>query len=135
MKKEDLKNLMIVINGLEEMFIILGRKNDFALIKEIKENKEGNDEIYGFESYQFNEDLICIEDIPSSIIEVYDCLPIKSLFEFNLNVEKLFNKYEPKLLWKREPSPLSKSKLESFSNNEDAMKYINSIVPPYIIVD
>ena len=135
MKKEDLKNLMIVINGLEEMFLILGDKNNFVMIKEIKEDKEGNDEIYGFEADQFNEDLICIEDIPSSIIEIYDCLPIKSPFEFYLNVEKLFNKYEPKLLWKRDPSPLSKSKLESFNNNENAMKYVNSIVQPYIIVE
>ena len=133
MKKKDLKNLMIVINGLEEMFIILGRKDNFAIVKEIKEGNDGNDEIYGFESDQFNEDLVCVDDIHSSIIEVYDCLPIKPPFE--LNVEKLFNTYEPKLLWKRESSPLSKSKLESFNNNEDVMKYVNSIVPPYIIVE
>lgn len=43
--------------------------------------------------------------------------------------------HKPELVWEREPSVISKSKLESFSSNEDVMAYINGIVPPYRIVE
>lgn len=86
-----------------------------------------------YKEREFNDDLININDPIASIIGVYNSIPLQ--LPFVLNVEDLYDKYKPELVWEREPSVISKSKLESFSSNEDVMAYINGIVPPYRIVE
>ena len=144
MKKADLKNFMIVCNGLDEMFIVFkGKTDEWLMVRDLDEFEEeeyyeeyGDDAeptLSSYESEEFNDDLVHVDKPPFSIIEVYDTLPIEP--PFNLCVKELYEKYKPKLLWKREPSTLSISKLQSFKTTEEMKSYIDSIVPPYLTVE
>lgn len=139
MKKMDLKNFMVVCNGVEEMFLVIkGEDDEWILLRDLNESEQdknncGEVGAMAFESIDFNDDLVCVHDKPSSIIEVYDSLPVE--LPFNLAVKELFEKYKPQLLWKREPSVLSMSKIRSFKKSEEKLKYINSFVPPYFVVE
>lgn len=141
MKSTDLKNFMIVVTGLDEMFLVIkGEKyksNEWIIIRDLDDTEQDlcNVEEEGmrmFESDDFDNDLVCKDSKPASIVEVYDSLPIK--VPFNVDVKRLFNEHKPRLLWKREPSPLSKSKMCACKTEEDLKDYIDTIVPPYIIV-
>lgn len=145
MKKSDLKNCMIVRNGYGELFLLLKNKCDnnyWVIVSSSIDEEYGScwydedDSPIEFEADDFDDYLVNIEDPISSIIEVYEPIPIK--FPLVLGVDSLYDlydKYKPELVWEREPSIVSKSKLESFSSNKEAMEYIDSIVPPYLIVE
>lgn len=139
MKKRDLKNLMVVCNGIEEMFVVIkGEADEWILLRDLDESEQDKnnceeDGLRAFESIDFNDDLVCVCDKPLSIIQVYDSLSIELPFE--LSVKELFEKHKPKLLWEREPSILSMSKIRSFNTNEAKLEYINSFVPPYFLVE
>lgn len=137
MKKSDMKSYMIVINGYGDMVLLLESKgidNDWFVVGTPTEEELDEDiSAVFYKEREFNDDLININDPIASITDVYDSIPLQ--FPFVLNVEDLYDKYKPELVWEREPSVISKSKLESFSSNKDVMTYISSIVPPYRIVE
>lgn len=137
MKKSDMKSYMIVINGYGDMLLLLKGKdidNDWFVVGTPTEEELDEDiSAVFYKEREFNDDLININDPIASITDVYDSIPLQ--FPFVLNVEDLYDKYKPELVWEREPSVISKSKLESFSSNKDVMTYISSIVPPYRIVE
>lgn len=137
MKKSDMKNYMIVVNGYGDMLLLLEGKdidNDWFVVGTPTEEELDEDmSAVFYKEREFNDDLININDPIASITDVYDSIPLQ--FPFVLNVENLYDKYKPELVWEREPSVISKSKLESFSSNKDVMTYISSIVPPYRIVE
>lgn len=137
MKKSDMKSYMIVVNGYGDMLLLLESKdidNDWFVVGTPTEEELDEDiRVAFYKGREFNDDLININDPIASITYVYDSIPLQ--FPFVLNVEDLYDKYKPELVWEREPSVISKSKLESFSSNKDVMAYINSIVPPYRIVE
>lgn len=137
MKKSDMKNNMIVYNGYGDMLLLLEDNhidNDWFVVgTPIEEELYEDMSAVFYKEREFNDDLININDPIASIISVYNSIPLQ--LPFVLNVEDLYDKYKPELVWEREPSVISKSKLESFSSNEDVMAYINGIVPPYRIVE
>lgn len=137
MKKSDMKSYMIVVNGYGDMLLLLeckGIDNDWFVVGTPTEEELDEDRsVVFYKEREFNDDLININDPIASIIGVYNSIPLQ--FPFVLNVKDLYDKYKPELVWEREPSVISKSKLESFSSNEDVMAYINGIVPPYRIVE
>lgn len=137
MKKSDMKNYMIVYNGYGDMLLLLEDNhidNDWFVVgTPIEEELDEDMSAVFYKEREFNDDLINISDPIASIIGVYNSIPLQ--LPFVLNVEDLYDKYKPELVWEREPSVVSKSKLESFSSNEDVMAYINGIVPPYRIVE
>lgn len=137
MKKSDMKNYMIVVNGYGDMLLLLESKtinnNWFIIGTPTEEELEEDRSVVFYDGREFNDDLININDPIASITDVYNSIPLQ--FPFVLNVEDLYDKYKPEHLWEREPSEIAFSKLKSFSSNEEIMKYISSIVPPYIIVD
>lgn len=137
MKKSDMKNYMIVYNGYGDMLLLLEDNhidNDWFVVgTPIEEELDEDMSAVFYKEREFNDDLINISDPIASIIGVYNSIPLQ--LPFVLNVEDLYDKYKPELVWEREPSVVSKSKLESLSSNEDVMAYINGIVPPYRIVE
>ena len=137
MKKSDMKKYMIVCNGYGDMLLLLEDNhidNDWFVVgTPIEEELYEDMSAVFYKEREFNDDLININDPIASIISVYNSIPLQ--LPFVLNVEDLYDKYKPELVWEREPSVVSKSKLESFSSNEDVMAYINGIVPPYRIVE
>ena len=142
MNKNDLRNFMIVRNGLDELFLVAANDEthkglcfrDYNEEEQIEMGEEWDGEsIPCFDLDELDDNLVYIDKPPMSIVEVYDVLPIEP--PFNLEVEKLFNEYKPKLLWEREPSPLSKSKMCACKTEEDLRSCIGTIVPPYIIVE
>lgn len=137
MKKSDLKNFMIVRTGDTDYMSLLMELNDgdWMIIRSPSEEEwDLYDEApIGLMGNEFNDELIYINDPALSIIEVYDSIPLTC--PFDLIVEELYDEYKPKLLWKREPSKLSKSKLEGFATKEEFMSYVSSLVPPYFIVE
>lgn len=137
MKKSDMKNNMIVYNGYGDMLLLLEDNhidNDWFVVgTPIEEELYEDMSAVFYKEREFNDDLININGPIASIISVYSSIQLQP--PFILNVEDLYDKYKPELVWERDPSVVSKSKLESFSSNEDAMAYINGIVPPYRIVE
>lgn len=137
MKKYDLKNFMIVRSGIDDELYLLFKSEKGGVIvrpptddeydkyKECDEETE-NDVVW-YDLDDFNDDLVYTEFVPCSIVEVYDSIPEQN--NFILDVEELFNKFNPKLLWKRKPSNLSISRLEN-----EGIEYLNSVIPPYFTV-
>lgn len=141
MNKNNLKNFMMVRDGLDNLFLVMinDKVNKRVMVRNYNEEEEANatdkeleEMLPMYEFDEFDDNLINIEKPVWSIVEVYNSLPIKMPFE--LNVEEMFNHYKPKLLWKREASPLSMSELKSFKTKKEQRNYVESIVPPYIIV-
>lgn len=142
MKSADLKNFMIVVTGLDEMFLVIKgtkyKSDEWIIIRDLDDTEQDlcNVEEEGmrmFKSDDFNDDLVCTYNKPASIVKIYDSLPIE--VPFDVDIKGLFNEHKPKLLWKREPSILSVSKLYSFKTDEEKWKYVTSLVPPYYTVD
>jgi len=143
MNKNDLRNFMIIRNGLDELYLVTvnDETHKGLCIRDWSQEEwdemieeEGNEDILpSFDLDELDDNLVYTDEVPMSIVEVYDVLPIEP--PFNLEVEKLFNEYKPKLLWKRKPSILSKSVLSSFNTNKEVIAYFSNIVPPYIIVE
>lgn len=134
MKKNELRMFMFVENGMGEMFIVFNNdNNDDGRWVLVRNALVSGGENFALESCEFTDELVHIKEPTLSIIKVYDS--VKLVTPFELNADELFKKYNPKLLWERKPSPVSKKVLKGFKSEKVAMKYIKSIVPPYIIVD
>ena len=111
---------MIVETGFEDgRYLVMG-------------NSIVDDELIGFSIDDFDEDLIHKKEKPYSISKVYE--PVKLTFPFELNIEKIFKEQNPKLLWKRKPTPISKKVLGRM-NKRQMQKYLSEIVYPCVIVE
>lgn len=120
LKKSDITEYMIVETGFEDgRYLVMG-------------NSIVDDELIGFSIDDFDEDLIHKKEKPYSISKVYE--PVKLTFPFELNIEKIFKEQNPKLLWKRKPTPISKKVLGRM-NKRQMQKYLSEIVYPCVIVD
>lgn len=120
MKKSDIKDYMIVETGFDECrYLVMGK----SIV---------DDELKGFSIDDFDENLVHKKEKPYSISKVYEA--VKITLPFELNVEDIFAKQNPKLLWKREATPVSKRVLEHM-NKKQMQKYLSNIVYPCIIVE
>lgn len=120
MKKSDIKEYMIVEIGYEDgRYLVMG-------------NSIVDDELMGFSLDDFDEDLIHKKEKPYSISKVYE--PVKLPLPLELNIEKIFKEQNPKLLWKRKPTLLSKAVLSRMKKSE-VQKYVTNLVCPCVIVE
>lgn len=120
MKKSEIRDYMIVETGYEDgRYLVMGK----SIV---------DDEMKGFSLDDFDENLVHKKEKPYSISKVYEA--VKITFPFELNVEDIFTKQNPKLLWKREPTPVSKRVLEHMDKKQ-MQKYLSNIVYPCVIVD
>lgn len=118
MKKS--RDYMIVETGFD------GKKYLVIKGKLIDKNLEGfslNDD--------FNENLVNDKNKPYSILKVYE--PVKLGFSFELDIEKIVKEQNPKVIWERKPTPVSKAVL-SRMNKSEVQKYIMNLVYPCVIV-
>ena len=120
LKKSDLKDFMIVETGYdnEKLIIMAGKVVD--------------DELNGYSLDDFTDELVNKIHKPESISKIYK--PVSLSYPFELNIEKIFEKQKPQLLWKREPTCLSK-KLLSKMNKKQMENYLQGIIYPCVIVD
>ena len=120
LKKSDLKDFMIVETGYdnEKLIIMAGKVVD--------------DELNGYSLDDFTDELVNKIHKPESISKIYE--PVSLSYPFELNIEKIFEKQKPQLLWKREPTCLSK-KLLSKMNKKQMENYLQGIIYPCVIVD
>lgn len=95
---------------------------------------DDNDELEGFLLDEFDDDLVHIECKPFSIYKVYESVYRTLESEFRLDVEEIFNKHNPKLLWERRPTPVSQKYLESLPKKE-VEEYVMNLVYPCIKVE
>lgn len=95
---------------------------------------DDNDELDGFLLDEFDENLIHIECRPFSIYKVYESIYQTLESEFRLDVEEIFHKHKPKLLWEREPTPVSQKYLE-FLSEKEVEEYVMNLVYPCIKVE
>lgn len=126
MKKSDIKNYMIVETGYDDC--------KYLVIKGCIVRLDDNGDLEGFLLKEFDEDLIHIECKPFSIHKIYGSVQQTLESEFKLDVEEIFNKHKPKLLWKREPTPVSQKYLESLQESE-VEEYVMNLVYPCIKVE
>lgn len=120
MKKSDIRDYMIVETGFDNFrYLVMGK----SIV---------DDELKGFSLDDFDENLVHKKEKFYSISKVYE--PVKLSFPFELNVEDIFRKQNPRLLWKRKPTPISKKVLDSM-NKEQMQKYLSEIVYPCVIVE
>lgn len=120
MKKSEIRDYMIVETGYEDgRYLVMGK----SIV---------DDEMKGFSLDDFDENLVHKKEKPYSISKVYEA--VKITFPFELNVEDIFIKQNPKTLWKREPTPVSKRVLERMDKKQ-MQKYLSNIVYPCVIVD
>lgn len=121
MKKNDIKDYMIVETGYDD--------KKFLVIK----GKLIDDNLEGFSLEEdFNDDLINDKYKPYSISRVYESVKLKLPFE--MNIEKIFKSQQPKVIWERKPTPLSKKILSRMKKSE-VQKYIMDLVYPCVIVE
>lgn len=120
MRKSDIKDYMIVETGYGECrYLVMG-------------NSIVDDELKGFSLDDFDENLVHKKEKPYSISKVYEA--VKITFPFELNVEDIFTKQNPKLLWKREVTPVSKKVLK-YMDKKQMQKYLSNIVYPCKIIE
>lgn len=120
MKKSDIKEYMIVEIGYEDgRYLVMG-------------NSIVDDELMGFSLDDFDEDLIHKKEKPYSISKVYE--PVKLPLPLELNIEKIVKNQNPKVIWERKPTPLSKAVLSRMKKSE-AQKYVMNLVYPCVIVE
>lgn len=91
-----------------------------------------NSKMEGYDLEGFTEDLVHKNFKPVSISKVYE--PVKLNIPFELNIEKIFSKQKPKIIWERKPTKLSK-KLLSEMNKKQMGKYMEEITYPCMIVE
>ena len=114
MKKNDIKNFMIVETGYENEKLI------------VMAGKVVDDELNGYSLDDFDDDLVNKKHKPESISKVY--APVKLKFPFELSIEKIFEKQNPQLLWKREPTKVSKKLLSNMSKIMAANKTSDTVL-------
>lgn len=121
--KKDIKEFMIVETGYDDTKYLV-MKNCL-----VRNNKKY--ELEGFELKDFNEDLINISAKPYSISKVYK--PVNLTSPFELNVEKIYDEHRPKMLWKRQPTPVSLQYLKSLDESI-VEEYVMNLVYPCVCV-
>lgn len=121
MKKSDIRNYMIVETGFDDKkyLVIKG--------KLIDDNLEGFSLEDDFDDYLINN-----ENKPYSISKVYE--PVKLDLPFELDIEKIVKNQNPKVIWERKPTPLSKAVLGRMKKSE-IQDYIMGLVYPCVIVE
>ena len=120
MKKSDIRDYMIVETGFDDCrYLVMNR----AIV---------DDKLEGFTIDNFDENFVHKKEKIYSISKVYEAVELT--FSFELNIEDIFKKQNPKLLWKREPTPISKKALDNM-NKEQMQEYLSGIVYPCIIVE
>ena len=120
MKKSGIKDYMIVETGFEnQKYLVL-------------KGKLVDDELNGYSLDDFNDDLTHKTHKPESISAVY--APVDIEFPFELDIEEIFSVQNPKVLWKRKPTKLSR-KLLSKMDEKQGKKYIDKLVFPVVIVE
>jgi len=125
MTKSDIKDYMIVETGYDD--------SKYLVMKGCIVRLDDNDELEGFLLEDFDGNLIHTECKPFSIHKVYESVYQTLESEFKLDVEGIFSKHRPKLIWKREPTPVSQKYLESLPESE-VEEYIMNLVYPCIKV-
>lgn len=123
LKKSDLKGWMIVETGYgNEKYILMAGK----LV---------NSEMEGYDLDDFDENLVHKKFKPESISKVY--APVTLKFPFELNVEKIFSEQNPQLLWKREPTKVSRKFLEKLNHmgEKERRIHLDDLVFPVIVVE
>lgn len=121
MKKSDIRDYMIVETGFDD--------KKYLVIK----GKLVDDNLEGFSLYDdFNDDLINDENKPYSISRVYE--PVKLNLPFELDIEKIVKSQNPKVIWERKPTQLSKAVLSRMKKSE-VQDYIMGLVYPCVIVE
>jgi len=120
MKKSDIRDYMIVETAHDDCKYIVMKRSIV------------DDKLEGFSLNDFDENLVHKKEKFYSISKVYEA--VKLTFPFELNIESIFKKYNPKLIWEREPTPISKKVLDSM-NKEQIQEYLSEIVYPCVIVE
>lgn len=120
MKKTELKDWMIVETGCDNEKLIVFK------------NTIVDNEINGYTFDDFDDDLINKNFKSESISKVYESVVLEVPFE--LDIDKIFEDQQPKLLWEREKTKVSKKLLNSM-DKEQVLKYLDGLVFPIIIVE
>lgn len=121
LKKNEIKDYMIVETGFDN--------KKYLVIK----GKLVDDSLKGFSlEDDFDEYLINNENKPYSISKVYE--PVELTLPFEMNIKKIFRNKNPKVIWERQPTPLSKKALSKMKKSE-VQDYIMGLVYPCVIVD
>ena len=120
MKKSDLKEFMIVETGYdnEKLIVMAGKVVD--------------DELSGYSLDDFTDELVNKIQKPESISKVYE--PVSLSYPFELNIEKIFEKQKPQIIWEREPTKVSK-KLLSNMDKKQMENYLQGVTYPVRIID
>lgn len=121
MKKSDIKDFMIVETGFDnKKYLVIKRK----LI---------DDNLEGFSlADDFDEDLVNDKNRPYSISKVYESVRLDLPFE--LDIDKIFKSQNPRVIWERKPTSLSKKVLSRMKKSE-VQNYLMSLVYPCVIVE
>ena len=120
MNKSDIKDYMIVVTGFDKCkYLVLNGK----LV---------DDNLQGFSLDDFDDDLVNIVEKLYSISKVYDAVKIEIPFE--LNVEEIFEKQNPRLLWERDATPISLKYLKTLKK-QDVREYLKNTVYPCVTVE
>lgn len=120
MTKSDIKDYMIVVTGFDDCkYLVLNGK----LI---------DNTLQGFSLEDFDDDLVNEAEKPYSISKVYDVVKVDIPFE--LNVEEIFEKQKPQLLWKRKPTPISLKYLKSLKKSK-IQEYMMNVIYPCVTVE
>ena len=93
---------------------------------------EPKDRTPGQSSGVFDDDLVNKKHKPESISKVY--APVKLNYPFELNIEKIFAKQKPQLLWERDPTKVSKKLLSKMSKKQ-MENYLQGVTYPVRIID
>lgn len=120
MNKNEIKDYMIVETGYDN--------EKYLVIK----GKLVNNELNGFSIDDFDDNLINKNFKPASISKVYESVPIT--VPFDLDIENILLKYNPKTLWERTPTKVSRKFLSNLKK-EKVSKYLDKLVFPVRIVD
>ena len=120
LKKSDLKDFMIVETGYENEKLI------------VMAGKVVDDELNGYSLDDFTDELVNKIHKPESISKIYK--PVSLSYPFELNIEKIFEKQKPQLLWEREPTKVSKKLLNNMSKKQ-MENYLQVIIYPCVIID
>lgn len=120
MTKSDIKDYMIVVTGFDDCkYLVLNGK----LI---------DNTLQGFSLEDFDDDLVNEAEKPYSISKVYDVVKVDVPFE--LNVEEIFEKQNPRLLWERDATPISLKYLKTLKK-QDVREYLKNTVYPCVTVE
>lgn len=120
MTKSDIKDYMIVGTGFDDCKYLVMR------------GKLVDDNLQGFSLDDFDVNLVNKTEKAYSISKVYDVVKITVPFE--LNVEEILRKQNPKLLWEREPTPISLKYLKLLKKSK-LQEYLMNIVYPCVTVE